>query len=458
MFGLVLWCLTGAGCDSAPEGAAGGEVAEAEIVRLHDAGNASELIDLANQGNVDAADAVLLLAGRPESSLDGRSLAADFIAAAERRNGPRERLFIARQRLTGRWVERDADKARASLTKLADEGVAEADVYLGMLASFSSTSDEDTARAVTHLRRAAQNDEAFGQFLLAAHLEKGDGVPADPGEAAEWYRKSADAGILQAQHNLGLLHLEGRGVPASPFRAQRWLRKAADQGYPPSCHRLGRMLVEGIGVKKDPEAGFAQLRAAADAGHIPALLYLGDESQRQQLHFDAWRRYQTASEAGSDLAKLRMAKVLQSVALELPGGRRGSKFDSIITNAGKHMGVGTYREAMDLAGELIASVSDSDQAGISGLARRMETGHRNLQRNRDRLGVAVREHEAATAGEVFLGTVVAVYAIKVALDAALPDSVKEHWGQSTSSGYDPYNSRQSEILNRCARDLAGTWD
>jgi TPR repeat protein len=58
------------------------------------------------------------------------------------------------------------------------------------------------------------------------------GEPPDPARAAEWYRKAANGGNVEAQFALGLLHLNGKGVPADPVAAATWIEKAAHADHP----------------------------------------------------------------------------------------------------------------------------------------------------------------------------------------------------------------------------------
>jgi hypothetical protein len=56
--------------------------------------------------------------------------------------------------------------------------------------------------------------------------EKGEGVVKDASEAARWYRRAAEQGLLQAQLYLGGLYTTGNGVPMNPLLAYQWLSLA----------------------------------------------------------------------------------------------------------------------------------------------------------------------------------------------------------------------------------------
>ena len=62
-------------------------------------------------------------------------------------------------------------------------------------------------------------------------LTNGDGVTKDYAEAVKWYRKAAEQGVVQAQHNLGLMYAYGEGVEQDAEAARAWYGKAAAQGH-----------------------------------------------------------------------------------------------------------------------------------------------------------------------------------------------------------------------------------
>ncbi len=56
-------------------------------------------------------------------------------------------------------------------------------------------------------------------------------MPQDDQQAVAWFRKAAEQGQADAQHNLGVMYEKGRGVPQDDREAVAWYRKAAEQGY-----------------------------------------------------------------------------------------------------------------------------------------------------------------------------------------------------------------------------------
>lgn len=58
-------------------------------------------------------------------------------------------------------------------------------------------------------------------FNLATMYEAGKGVAMDEAEAVRWYRKAADAGIVEAMQPRARLYDQGRGTAKNPEEAAR---------------------------------------------------------------------------------------------------------------------------------------------------------------------------------------------------------------------------------------------
>ena len=72
------------------------------------------------------------------------------------------------------------------------------------------------------------NAEAQFQLGLMAHL--GRGIPQNFLAARKWYERAAKAGEVRSQNNLGVIYRDGLGVPADAVMAYKWFSLAASQG------------------------------------------------------------------------------------------------------------------------------------------------------------------------------------------------------------------------------------
>ncbi len=101
------------------------------------------------------------------------------------------------------------------------------------------------------------------------------GVPQDYVEAAKWFRKAADQGLVGAQYSLGVAHMNGQGVPQDYAEAVKWFRLAADQGFAEAQASLGVAYIQGQGVPQDYAEAVKWCRKAADQGIARAQGALG---------------------------------------------------------------------------------------------------------------------------------------------------------------------------------------
>ncbi|MET4676273.1 SEL1-like repeat protein [Luteibacter sp. ME-Dv--P-043b] len=131
----------------------------------------------------------------------------------------------------------------------------------------------DARRAAQWFRRAADQGHLDAQCRLAAHYADGLGVPHDPAEAAGWYRRAAEAGSAEAQCAMGSLHARGQGVATDRGESLRWWGLAADQGHVQACVNLGVSHYFGRGVPRDAELAFAYYSKAIDRGQSDARGY-----------------------------------------------------------------------------------------------------------------------------------------------------------------------------------------
>lgn len=88
---------------------------------------------------------------------------------------------------------------------------------------------QDSARALTYYRTAAENGDAYAQDNLGLMYFTGQGVPQDYVQAAHWYRQAAEQGYADAQFNLGAMYFTGQGVPQDFIEARKWYTLAASK-------------------------------------------------------------------------------------------------------------------------------------------------------------------------------------------------------------------------------------
>jgi localization factor PodJL len=120
--------------------------------------------------------------------------------------------------------------------------------------------------------RAAQAGLVPAVFRLGTLYEKGLGVKKDAEIARRYYVQAAERGNAKAMHNLAVLDADGGGKGADYKSAAQWFRKAADRGVADSQFNLGILYARGIGVEQNLAESFkwfslAAAQGDADAGH-----------------------------------------------------------------------------------------------------------------------------------------------------------------------------------------------
>ena len=70
----------------------------------------------------------------------------------------------------------------------------------------------------------------------------------------------AEAGMPEAQLNLGLLYQSGKGVDVDLEKALHWYEKAASAGLAEAHLNLGMMYFEGMGVEQDHTVSFREFQ------------------------------------------------------------------------------------------------------------------------------------------------------------------------------------------------------
>jgi cell division septation protein DedD len=138
--------------------------------------------------------------------------------------------------------------------------------------------------AIAEWRPLADAGVPDAQFNLGQAYKLGRGVPADLKSSQSWYEKAALQGHEEAQTNLGLIMFQSGQQEA----AMVWIRKAADRGDPRAEFILATALFNGDNVAKDLPRAYALMSHAAAQGLVAASTSLAEmenvipESDRQE--------------------------------------------------------------------------------------------------------------------------------------------------------------------------------
>jgi localization factor PodJL len=128
--------------------------------------------------------------------------------------------------------------------------------------------------------RAAQAGIVPAIFRLGTFYEKGLSVTKDVDIARRYYLQAAERGNAKAMHNLAVLDADGGGKGANYTSASQWFKKAADRGVADSQFNLGILYARGIGVEQNLAEAFKWFSLAASQGDADAARKRDDIANR----------------------------------------------------------------------------------------------------------------------------------------------------------------------------------
>ena len=160
--------------------------------------------------------------------------------------------------------------------------------------------EADYSQAALYFHSAAIGGHPLAQLELGKLYEKGKGVKKSLLLAQEFYKKSAEQGICEAQTNLALLLVNGIAGKTDIAAAEKFLQQAASRNYPKAFTVLGYIREKQFSQDKnnldaDAQAGIYYRRAAA-LQDTEALVNYGDWLMQHDRQLEALENYRTAAE------------------------------------------------------------------------------------------------------------------------------------------------------------------
>lgn len=123
---------------------------------------------------------------------------------------------------------------------------------------------------------------------------------------AKW-RPLAEAGVPDAQANIGWLYQTGRGAEQSLERAKFWYEKAVAQNHPVALNNLATFYENGVVVEKNQERAYGLYLRAAEQGYrfaqynVGVMLLEGRGAKQDSASARRW--LQQAAAQGVDAAQ-----------------------------------------------------------------------------------------------------------------------------------------------------------
>ena len=88
------------------------------------------------------------------------------------------------------------------------------------------------AAAIAVWQVQAEQGDADAALYLGFLHRRGLAVASDDAQAAAWYRRAAELGLAEAQYELALMYELGIGVERDPGEAARWYALSSAQACP----------------------------------------------------------------------------------------------------------------------------------------------------------------------------------------------------------------------------------
>lgn len=124
--------------------------------------------------------------------------------------------------------------------------------------------------------------------------KNGEGICRDFVKAAEYYRKAAEKGYMEAQYELGRCYEIGLGLPSARHRASEWYVKAAERGHIEAQYYLGKYCES----FKNWEKAIKWYRKPAEYGNPEAQCCLGRCYDQNGQGKEALEWYEKSAEQG----------------------------------------------------------------------------------------------------------------------------------------------------------------
>lgn len=183
------------------------------------------------------------------------------------------------------------DLARSHMLyqQAAAQGLAEAHWQLGNQYRHGQAVEQDHAKAIEHLRQAAESGLRGAQTALAELLQQ----QGEHAAAFDWFQRAADHHDPDAHAALAQIYLLGQHTERDPALARRHAEAAAARQHPEALRLLGDIHRYGLGTEADAERARGYYQHAADLGNSAAHQNLLADSALDQ-HQDYSRTQEAA--------------------------------------------------------------------------------------------------------------------------------------------------------------------
>lgn len=202
----------------------------------------------------------------------------------------------------------------SDLMKGVEEGKEEAKLYLGdfYYIEWKKTKDnENIKKAVDWYKKAAEAGNIDGQHNLMCAYFNGIGVKRDYNEAFRWCEKLVENGDIRAKIILAISYENGINSNYNPQKAFEILKSCDGKNNPIVAYCLGIYYEKGIGIEINHKKAFNYYKICANKGYDRGqlrLAYCYEEGIGTKKDYKkAFNRYRKAVSNGNEDAKYLLA-------------------------------------------------------------------------------------------------------------------------------------------------------
>jgi TPR repeat protein len=161
-------------------------------------------------------------------------------------------LYQAGQYYTeGRTTNIDYKKAFKYFMRAAELGDADSQAKLGVAYLFAKGTEKDITQGLGWIQKAVAQKNPSGYYTMSIAYSMGLGVKKDLQEEYKFLELAANAGLVNAQYDLGLKLIADEKTSENRQAGLSWIEKAAKQDYEEAIAFLKKPVAKPIKVKAD---------------------------------------------------------------------------------------------------------------------------------------------------------------------------------------------------------------
>lgn len=257
--------------------------------------------EAAQQGLAEAQYALGCIYQSKERSKYNDKKAAQWINAAAKQGIAEAQLHLASLYTHGKGVEICFKTAIKWYKLAAEQSLPKAQCFLGIMYLEAKGVNKDLKEAEKWLKLAANQGYNIAQLKLGLmYLHETEEIGSST-RAAYWIHKAAkQPGLAEAQLHLASLYRHGQGVVQNFITAKKWLIKAANAGLTEAQYDLGLLYVQAKNINTALswfKLAANQHEKAADyiKNHIIELINQSSNYDEATKHYKAAKQYNIAS-------------------------------------------------------------------------------------------------------------------------------------------------------------------